>query len=83
MSTDEIREQFLSFFEQRDHKRLPSVPLVPPPTDTSTLLIIAGMHPLKPYFQGREQPPHLRLTDAPEVLPHAGHRGGRPAPRGT
>ena len=32
MSTDEIREQFLSFFEQRDHKRLPSFPLVPPPT---------------------------------------------------
>ena len=48
MSTDEIREQFLSFFEERDHKRLPSFPLIPPPSDTSTLLIIAGMQPLKP-----------------------------------
>jgi len=68
MSTDEIREQFLSFFEQRDHKRLPSFPLIPPPSDTSTLLIIAGMQPLKPYFLGREKPPHHRLTDAQKVF---------------
>src|SRR3954447_23205820 len=67
-STDEIREQFLSFFEQRDHKRLPSFPLVPPPQDTSTLLIIAGMQPLKPYLSGRERPPHHRLTDAQKVF---------------
>ena len=26
------------------------------------LLTTAGMHPLKPYFQGREKPPHHRLT---------------------
>ena len=68
MTTDEIREQFLSFFEQRDHKRLPSFPLVPPASDTSTLLIIAGMQPLKPYLSGREQPPHIRLTDAQKVF---------------
>src|SRR3954453_23614150 len=68
MTTDEIREQFLSFFEQRDHKRLPSFPLVPPPQDTSTLLIIAGMQPLKPYLSGRERPPHHRLTDAQKVF---------------
>ena len=64
MTTDEIREHYLSFFEERGHKRLPSFPLVPPASDTSTLLIIAGMQPLKPYFLGREQPPHNRLTTA-------------------
>ena len=68
MTTDEIREQFLSFFEQRDHKRLPSFPLIPPASDTSTLLIIAGMQPLKPYLSGREKPPHNRLTDAQKVF---------------
>jgi alanyl-tRNA synthetase len=67
-TTVEIREQFLSFFEQRDHRRLPSFPLIPPPSDASTLLIIAGMQPLKPYFQGRERPPHHRLTDAQKVF---------------
>src|SRR4051794_25461262 len=62
MTSDEIRERFLSFFESRDHKRLPSASLVPAEHDPSVLLTTAGMHPLKPYFQGRERPPHHRLT---------------------
>jgi alanyl-tRNA synthetase len=62
MTTDEIRRRFLEFFESRDHKRLPSAPLVPTQFDPSTLLISAGMHPLKPYFLGQEAPPHNRLT---------------------
>jgi alanyl-tRNA synthetase len=62
MTSDEIRERFLEFFESRDHKRLPSAPLVPTAYDPSTLLISAGMHPLKPYFLGQEKPPHNRLT---------------------
>jgi alanyl-tRNA synthetase len=62
MSSDEIREAFLSFFEQRDHKRLPSGSLVPADYDPSVLLTTAGMHPLKPYFLGREKAPHNRLT---------------------
>lgn len=62
MTSDEIRERYLSFFESRDHKRLPSASLVPAEHDPSVLLTTAGMHPLKPYFQGREKPPHHRLT---------------------
>src|SRR5690348_10273795 len=62
MTSDEIRERFLSFFESRDHKRIPSGSLVPAEHDPSVLLTTAGMHPLKPYFQGREKPPHHRLT---------------------
>src|SRR5687768_2147486 len=62
MTSDEIRDRFLSFFESRDHKRLPSGSLVPAEHDPSVLLTTAGMHPLKPYFQGREKPPHHRLT---------------------
>jgi alanyl-tRNA synthetase len=61
VTSDEIREQFQSFFEARDHKRQPSASLIPR-NDPSTLLISAGMHPLKPYFAGREQPPYHRLT---------------------
>ena len=62
MTSDEIRETFLSFFEQRDHLRLPSASLVPATFDPSVLLTTAGMHPLKPYFRGEETPPHPRLT---------------------
>jgi alanyl-tRNA synthetase len=62
MSSDQIRETFLSFFEQCDHLRRPSASLVPATFDASVLLTTAGMHPLKPYFLGQEQPPSRRLT---------------------
>jgi alanyl-tRNA synthetase len=62
MSSDEIRRTYLEFFAERDHRRLPSSSLVPAEHDPSALFTIAGMHPLKPYFQGRERPPHPRVT---------------------
>jgi alanyl-tRNA synthetase len=58
----ELREGFLSFFESKGHKRLPSWPLVPRPGDHSTLLTSAGMQPQMPYFLGREKPPALLTT---------------------
>ena len=63
MKTDEIRERYLAFFEERGHKRIPSASLVPSAHDPSALLTVAGMHPLKPYFLGQETPPAPRLTD--------------------
>jgi alanyl-tRNA synthetase len=62
MTSDEIRRTYLEFFVERDHRRLPSASLVPTEHDPSALFTIAGMHPLKPYFQGRERPPHPRVT---------------------
>src|ERR687898_1602435 len=62
MTSDEIRERFLTFFAERDHKRLPSGSLIPASYDPSVLLTTAGMHPLKDYFAGRATPPHHRLT---------------------
>src|SRR6478735_12043064 len=61
-TSDEIRETYLSFFEQRGHRRRASGSLVPADYDPSVLLTTAGMHPLKPYFLGQERPPHNRLT---------------------
>jgi alanyl-tRNA synthetase len=62
MSSDEIRRTYIEFFEERDHRRLPSASLIPAEHDPSALFTVAGMHPLKPYFQGRERPPHSRIT---------------------
>jgi alanyl-tRNA synthetase len=62
MTSDEIRQTFLEFFEARDHKRLPSASLIPAEHDPSALFTIAGMHPLKPYFAGSETPPRPRVT---------------------
>ncbi len=64
MTSDDIRERYLGFFEERGHKRIPSASLVPSSHDPSALLTVAGMHPLKPYFLGQEQPPAPRLTSA-------------------
>ncbi len=68
MTSDEIRERYLSFFEERAHKRIPSASLVPSAHDPSALLTVAGMHPLKPYFLGQERPPAPRLTDCQKVF---------------
>ena len=68
MSTDEIRERYLSFFEERGHQRVASASLVPSAHDPSALLTVAGMHPLKPYFLGQETPPARRLTSCQKVF---------------
>src|SRR2546422_263134 len=61
-TTAELREGFLSYFEEKGHLRRPSASLVPRADDRSTLLVTAGMQPQMPYFLGREQPPALKTT---------------------
>jgi alanyl-tRNA synthetase len=56
-TTAELREGYLSFFEERGHLRCPSYSLVPRAGDGSTLLTTAGMHPQMPFFLGNEPPP--------------------------
>ncbi|MFZ0379859.1 MAG: alanine--tRNA ligase [Solirubrobacteraceae bacterium] len=62
MTSDDIRRTFIEFFEERGHLRLPSSSLIPTGHDPSALFTVAGMHPLKPYFMGREKPPRSRVT---------------------
>jgi alanyl-tRNA synthetase len=63
MKAAEIRRTYLSFFEERGHRIVPSASLVPSVHDPSVLLTTAGMQPFKPYFLGREKPPAPRLAD--------------------
>ena len=63
MKAEEIRKTYLSYFEEREHKIVPSASLVPSVHDPSVLLTTAGMQPFKPYFLGREQPPAPRVAD--------------------
>lgn len=67
VTTDELREKFLKFFESKGHARIPSAPLVPE-NDPSVLFTTAGMHPLVPYLKGQVHPAGNRLVDAQKCL---------------
>ena len=64
----ELREGFLSFFEEKGHLRRPSASLIPRADDHSTLLTSAGMQPQMPFFLGREPPPAPLTTTSQKVF---------------
>ncbi len=64
---NELRELFLSFFEEKGCLRLNSFSLVPH-NDTSLLIINSGMAPMKPWFTGQEIPPRRRVTTCQKCI---------------
>ena len=64
---NELREKYLSFFESKNHTRLPSFSLIPQ-GDKSLLLINSGMAPLKKYFLGQAVPPNVRVTTCQKCI---------------
>ncbi len=64
---NELREQFLQFFESKQHLRLKSFPLVPQ-GDKSLLLINSGMAPMKKWFLGVETPPSHRVITCQKCI---------------
>src|SRR5438270_2209984 len=68
MTTNELREAFQRFYEERGHLRIPSHSLIPPPDDPSTLFIVAGMQQFKPYFLGLREPPAKRAVSVQKCL---------------
>ena len=64
---NELREMFLSFFESKEHLRLPSFSLIPQ-NDQSLLLINSGMAPMKPYFKGEIEPPRRRVCTCQKCI---------------
>jgi len=67
VTTNELREKYLRFFESKGHARIKSAPLVPV-NDPSVLFTTAGMHPLVPYLTGEPHPAGKRLTDVQKCL---------------
>ena len=67
MSHDEIRNIWFDFFENKNHTRINSAPLVPI-NDDSLLWINAGVTPLKKYFDGSEVPNNRRMTSIQNVF---------------
>ena len=64
---NELRELFLSFFEEKGHLRLQSFPLIPQ-NDASLLLINSGMAPMKTWFTGEQEPPRKRVCTCQKCI---------------
>lgn len=66
-SLNQLREQFLSFFESKGHLRLQSFSLIPV-NDKSLLLINSGMAPMKRYFTREDEPPRDRVCTCQKCI---------------
>ncbi|WP_100402274.1 alanine--tRNA ligase [Bacillus sp. FJAT-42315] len=63
----QIRQMFLDFFQEKNHRVEPSAPLVPH-DDPSLLWINSGVATLKKYFDGRVIPENPRITNAQKSI---------------
>ncbi|MEX1312386.1 MAG: alanine--tRNA ligase [Candidatus Sulfomarinibacteraceae bacterium] len=67
MTSPEIRAAFLDFFAERDHRVVPSSPLLPA-GDTTLLFANAGMNQFKDTFIGREERPYKRAASSQKCV---------------
>lgn len=67
MKAKDIIDNYLSFFEEKNHKRILNSPLVPQ-NDPTTLFTSSGMQPLIPFFLGEEHPQGKRLVNVQDCF---------------
>ena len=66
-TTDDIREQFLRYFESKGHRRVASSSLMPA-GDPTLLFTNAGMNQFKDVFLGRESRDYKRATTSQKCV---------------
>jgi alanyl-tRNA synthetase len=67
MTSNEIRQQFLDFFNQKDHRIVPSAPVVPH-GDPTLLFTNAGMNQFKDVFLGIGTREYKRAADTQKCI---------------
>lgn len=66
-STNQIRQSFLDYFGQNDHRSIASAPLIPQ-QDPTLMFVNAGMVPFKNIFTGLEAAPAPRATSSQKCV---------------
>lgn len=67
MTSQEIRQQFLDFFESKKHLIVPSAPIVLK-NDPTLMFNNSGMAQFKEFFLGNGTPPSKRIADTQKCL---------------
>jgi alanyl-tRNA synthetase len=67
LSTNELRQTYLDFFQSKGHAVIPGASLIPE-NDPTVLFTTAGMHPLVPYLLGEPHPEGKRLVDVQRCI---------------
>jgi alanyl-tRNA synthetase len=62
IDSKKLKQLFLDFFSENQHKLIPNSPLIPE-YDPTVLFTPAGMHPLIPYFLGQPHPLGKKLVN--------------------
>ncbi len=67
MKANEIREEFLSFFRSKDHRIVPSAPMVIK-NDPTLMFTNAGMNQFKDIFLGNQTAKYKRIANSQKCL---------------
>ena len=67
ITTKQLRQKYLEFFQKRGHTIIPSASLIPE-NDPTVLFTTAGMHPLVVHLTGQKHPAGQRLTNSQKCL---------------
>ncbi|MGN6438467.1 MAG: alanine--tRNA ligase [Agriterribacter sp.] len=67
MTSVQIRQAFLDFFQSKGHQVVPSAPIVIK-NDPTLLFTNAGMNQFKDYFLGNKKAPYTRVADTQKCL---------------
>ena len=66
MNSNQIRTEFLNFFESKNHDVIKSASLIP--HDNTLLFTAAGMVPLKDYFSGNKVPDNPNMASSQKSI---------------
>jgi alanyl-tRNA synthetase len=67
MKSKEVRQKFFDFFESKQHKIVPSAPMVVK-NDPTLMFTNAGMNQFKDYFLGNAEAENPRIADSQKCL---------------